>query len=98
MAVLLITHDLNLVRRFADRVAVMENGWLVEQGSVASVFGARQHPYTRKLIESRPAREIEEAPDESLEPVMQRERAARELPDSRARNPRLVQARASSSR
>jgi microcin C transport system ATP-binding protein len=38
MAVLLITHDLNLVRKFADRVAVMENGHLVEQGKVADVF------------------------------------------------------------
>ncbi|HEU5178057.1 MAG TPA: ABC transporter ATP-binding protein, partial [Burkholderiales bacterium] len=38
MALLLITHDLNLVRRFADRVAVMEGGHLVEQGMVASVF------------------------------------------------------------
>ena len=47
MAVLLITHDLNLVRRFADRVAVMENGHLVEQGAVATVFGsaaASLHP------------------------------------------------------
>ena len=40
MAVLLITHDLNLVRKFADRVAVMENGHLVEQGPVATVFAA----------------------------------------------------------
>jgi microcin C transport system ATP-binding protein len=70
MAVLMITHDLNMVRKFADRVAVMEDGWLVEQGSVANVFGNPQHPYTRKLIESRPAREIEEAPHKSLEPVM----------------------------
>ena len=59
MAVLLITHDLNLVRRFADRVAVMENGYLVEHGTVSSVFGAPRHPYTRKLIDSRPVRDVD---------------------------------------
>ncbi|RZL93589.1 MAG: ABC transporter ATP-binding protein [Variovorax sp.] len=58
MAVLLITHDLNLVRRFADRVAVMENGHIVEQGAVQAVFDAPQHAYTRKLIDSRPARDV----------------------------------------
>jgi microcin C transport system ATP-binding protein len=58
MAVLLITHDLNLVRKFADRVAVMENGHLVEEGAVAQVFGDPQHAYTRKLIDSRPARDV----------------------------------------
>jgi microcin C transport system ATP-binding protein len=42
MAVLMITHDLNLVRRFADRVAVMEDGDIVEQGSVAEVFARPQ--------------------------------------------------------
>ncbi|MBY0411137.1 MAG: ATP-binding cassette domain-containing protein, partial [Burkholderiaceae bacterium] len=57
MAVLLITHDLNLVRRFADRVAVMEQGVLVEQGPVADVFNAPQHAYTRRLIASQPRRE-----------------------------------------
>ena len=57
MAVLLITHDLNLVRKFADRVAVMENGHIVEQGSVAEVFARPQHPYTRKLIDSKPQRD-----------------------------------------
>jgi microcin C transport system ATP-binding protein len=60
MAVLLITHDLNLVRRFADRVAVMENGHLVEQGAVGEVFEAPQHPYTRRLIDSRPARDVDD--------------------------------------
>ncbi|MDM0086361.1 MULTISPECIES: dipeptide ABC transporter ATP-binding protein [unclassified Variovorax] len=58
MAVLLITHDLNLVRRFADRVAVMERGRIVEQGAVAEVFGAPQHAYTRRLIDSRPVRDV----------------------------------------
>ncbi|MCV4684211.1 microcin ABC transporter ATP-binding protein, partial [Escherichia coli] len=60
MAVLLITHDLNLVKRFAQRVAVMENGHLVEQGRVEDVFRAPQHPYTRKLIDSRPVRDVDE--------------------------------------
>lgn len=69
MAVLLITHDLNLVRRFADRVAVMEGGHLVEQGPVATVFQQPQHPYTRKLIESRPARDVQE-PRSGEPPVM----------------------------
>ncbi|MFP5486492.1 MAG: ABC transporter ATP-binding protein, partial [Gammaproteobacteria bacterium] len=61
MAVLLITHDLNLVRRFADRVAVMEQGELVEQGSVAEVFRAPQHAYTQRLIASQPRRDVLEA-------------------------------------
>ncbi|WP_332815713.1 ABC transporter ATP-binding protein [Ramlibacter sp.] len=60
MAVLLITHDLNLVRRFADRVAVMESGHLVEEGAVDAVFAHPGHPYTRKLIDSRPVRDVEE--------------------------------------
>jgi ABC-type microcin C transport system duplicated ATPase subunit YejF len=58
MAVLLITHDLNLVRRFADRVAVMENGCIVEQGAVTQVFADPRHPYTRRLIDSRPERDV----------------------------------------
>ena len=58
MAVLLITHDLNLVHRFADRVAVMENGFIVEHGAVDAVFGAPRHPYTRRLIDSRPTRDV----------------------------------------
>lgn len=57
MAVLLITHDLPLVRRFADRVAVMQNGHVVEQGTVSEVFGNPQHAYTRRLLDSNPARD-----------------------------------------
>ncbi|MFN4360621.1 MAG: ABC transporter ATP-binding protein [Hylemonella sp.] len=58
MAVLMITHDLNLVRRFASRVIVMENGHIVEQGAVTEVFARPQHPYTRSLIDSRPVRDV----------------------------------------
>ncbi len=72
MAVLMITHDLNLVRRFADRVIVMENGHIVEQGTVATVFDSPQHAYTRRLIDSRPVRNVPElSHSESLAPVMQ---------------------------
>jgi microcin C transport system ATP-binding protein len=58
MAVLLITHDLNLVRQFANRVAVMENGHIVEQGAVDTVFSYPQHSYTRRLIDSKPVRDV----------------------------------------
>ena len=70
MAVLLITHDLNLVRRFADRVAVMERGHLVEQGGVAEVFGAPQHAYTRRLLASKPERDVVAAAQAAAEPVL----------------------------
>ncbi|MBI5462400.1 MAG: ABC transporter ATP-binding protein [Gammaproteobacteria bacterium] len=56
MAVLMITHDLNLVRRFADRVCVMQKGRLVEQGDVARVFAAPEHAYTRQLLNAQPQR------------------------------------------
>ena len=71
MAVLLITHDLNLVRQFADRIAVMEDGLIVETGPVAQVFGAPAHVYTRKLISSRPQRDVSETPpDPTAAPVL----------------------------
>ena len=58
MALLLITHDLNLVRRYASRVAVMEKGLLVEQGATAEVISDPRHPYTQKLVNSRPERAV----------------------------------------
>ena len=56
MAVLLITHDLALVKHFAQKIAVMEKGHLVEQGDCAQVFARPSHPYTRKLLSSQPDR------------------------------------------
>ena len=50
IAMVLITHDLGVVARIADRVAVMYAGQVVEQGSAADIFSAPQHPYTRGLI------------------------------------------------
>jgi microcin C transport system ATP-binding protein len=59
MALLFITHDLNLVRRFTHRVGVMERGRLVESGDTAEVFGNPQHAYTKKLLASRPQRVLQ---------------------------------------
>ncbi|MEN2978724.1 dipeptide ABC transporter ATP-binding protein [Tistrella bauzanensis] len=54
MALLLITHDLAIVRRTADRVAVMRHGLLVEQGPVDQIFRNPRHDYTRMLMAARP--------------------------------------------
>jgi microcin C transport system ATP-binding protein len=55
LALLLITHDLQIVRRYADRVCVMKDGEVVEAGRVAGVFAAPTHPYTRMLLAAVPA-------------------------------------------
>ena len=73
MAVLLITHDLPLVRSFAERVGVMRNGRIVEHGNTADVFEAPVDPYTRSLIDARPQRMVSEMmspPAESEDPVL----------------------------
>jgi microcin C transport system ATP-binding protein len=62
MAMLFITHDLNLVRRFTHRVGVMERGRLVEIGSTAEVFANPQHSYTQRLLASRPVRVVQPLP------------------------------------
>jgi microcin C transport system ATP-binding protein len=54
MAVLLITHDLTIVRNTADRVAVMTEGKIVETGPTEKIFKAPQHPYTQKLLDAEP--------------------------------------------
>ncbi|WP_395712668.1 ABC transporter ATP-binding protein [Reyranella sp.] len=54
MALLFITHDLGIVRKMADRVCVMTQGRIVEQGLVAQVFDAPQHSYTQHLLSAEP--------------------------------------------
>ena len=54
MSVLFITHDLNIVRKIADRVCVMTKGEIVEQGPVKDIFEHPQHPYTQKLLAAEP--------------------------------------------
>ena len=54
MAILLITHDLGIVRGTADRVCVMNDGEIVEQGSTADVFSSPQHAYTKHLLATEP--------------------------------------------
>lgn len=55
VAVLLISHDIDVVRLFCDRVAVMYLGEIVERGAVSTVLNEPAHPYTRVLLESVPS-------------------------------------------
>ena len=68
MGILLITHDLNLVRHFAQRVAVLNQGNLMESGPTKQVFEHPTDPYTRALVNSEPVREL--APVMPLAPVL----------------------------
>ena len=54
LALLLISHDLRIVRRYADKLCVMKDGAVVEAGRVADVFAAPAHPYTRMLLDAVP--------------------------------------------
>ncbi|MCK0169165.1 ABC transporter ATP-binding protein [Jannaschia sp. S6380] len=63
MSMLFITHDLGIVRRFADRVCVMKAGEIVEAGPVAEIFDAPQHPYTQMLLAAEPAGRPDPVPD-----------------------------------
>ena len=54
MALLLITHDLGIVRKLADKVCVMQKGEIVEQAPAAKLFASPQHPYTKMLLAAEP--------------------------------------------
>ncbi|EMT5533226.1 microcin C ABC transporter ATP-binding protein YejF [Enterobacter hormaechei] len=55
MSLLFITHNLSIVRKLADTVAVMQNGRCVEQNRASALLSAPQHPYTQRLLDSEPA-------------------------------------------
>ncbi|MFQ6016683.1 MAG: ABC transporter ATP-binding protein [Kiloniellaceae bacterium] len=62
MALMLITHDLSIVRKMADHVCVMTGGEIVEQGPVEDIFERPRHGYTRKLLAAEPKGDPLEAP------------------------------------
>jgi len=68
MGILLITHDLNLVKHFANRVAVLNQGKMMEVGSTDQIFHHPDNSYTEMLVNSEPVREI--APVMPLAPVL----------------------------
>lgn len=68
MAVLLITHDLTIVRKVSDRVYVMTGGELVEHGPTETIFESPQHTYTKKLLTAEPSGDPPFA-DDSVEPL-----------------------------
>ncbi|MDE0307682.1 MAG: ABC transporter ATP-binding protein [Albidovulum sp.] len=55
MAIMLITHDLGVVRKTSDRVCVMRRGNILEQGAAEQIFNSPKHPYTKHLIDSEPS-------------------------------------------
>jgi microcin C transport system ATP-binding protein len=67
----MITHDLPMVRRFADKVLVMQSGQVVEQGAVSDVFLSPQHTYTQTLLNSAPSGNLLATPDTAAPVVMQ---------------------------
>ena len=67
MAILFITHDLGVVRKFSNRVAVMQKGRVVEYGKTAEVFDHPQHEYTRKLLAAEPRGTVQPVPVDAPE-------------------------------
>ncbi len=63
MGMLFITHDLGIVRRISDRVAVMKDGEIVETGPTAEIFDNPQHDYTKMLLAAEPTGTPDPVPD-----------------------------------
>ncbi|NBO20741.1 MAG: ABC transporter ATP-binding protein [Rhodobacteraceae bacterium] len=69
LSLLFITHDLGIVRRIADRVCVMKDGEIVEQGPTAEIFAAPKHPYTKQLLSSEPTGGPDPVPEGAKEVI-----------------------------
>ncbi|RLT98658.1 ABC transporter ATP-binding protein [Ketobacter sp.] len=69
MTVLLITHDLGIVKRYAHRVGVMTKGQLVEVNTTEQLFNAPQHEYTKSLLAAEPSG-LPVPPNDSADPIM----------------------------
>jgi len=80
MALLLITHDLAVVAGMADRLAVMQDGSIVEEGPTGQVFRQRRHPYTRALFAASTHQPRLVLPRAEPRPLLQVEQAVREYP------------------
>jgi microcin C transport system ATP-binding protein len=72
MALLLITHDLGVVRKMVERVCVMSAGEIVEAGATSAIFDAPRHPYTQRLLAAEP-RPMARAPRADAPVVLQAE-------------------------
>ncbi|MCW4458411.1 ABC transporter ATP-binding protein [Microbacterium sp. MPKO10] len=62
LTLVLVSHDIGVVRDLCEDVAVMTDGRIVEQGATAHVLAAPQHPYTRRLLDAVPVLDIPDAP------------------------------------
>jgi microcin C transport system ATP-binding protein len=71
MAILMITHDLTIVRKVAERVCVMTDGLIVESGPVRQIFERPEHPYTRHLLAAQPRPKTVTLPRAAAPPVME---------------------------
>ena len=78
MAVLLISHDLTLVKKLAERVAIMRDGRIIEQGSVSEIFQAPKEEYTRHLLSAIPKGQMQAREDS--EPLLWTRRLACHFP------------------
>jgi oligopeptide/dipeptide ABC transporter ATP-binding protein len=85
MAVLIVTHDMGVVARMADRMLVMYAGRAVETGSVVDVFDAPAHPYTRALLEAIPRLD---RPGEALQAIVGTPPAPQTMPSGCPFHPR----------
>jgi peptide/nickel transport system ATP-binding protein len=91
MAVVLITHDLGVVAEYADEIAVMYAGRVIERGPTEAIFAAPEHPYTWGLLQSIPR--LDRPRDEPLVPIPGRPPSLISLPSGCAFHPRCTYVR-----